>query len=116
MATVTFDTLKFVKTLEAAGVPFLQAEAFSDAVRDSREAAEVATKRDIVDVKRDLDDVRRDVGDVRRDVDGVRKDMYAMETRIDAKLEKLELRLTVKLGSIVICTLGAFTVLSKWFA
>jgi len=109
MATVTFDTLKFVKTLEAAGIPFAQAEAFSDAVRDSHEAADIATKRD-------LDDVRRDVGDVRRDVDGVRKDMYAMETRIDAKLEKLELRLTVKLGSIVICTLGAFTVLSKWLA
>ena len=47
MATVTFDTLKFVKTLEAAGVPAQQAEAISVAVRDSHEAAELATKEDI---------------------------------------------------------------------
>ncbi|GAC1325753.1 MAG: hypothetical protein NVSMB28_21010 [Collimonas sp.] len=95
MATVTFDTLKFVRTLEAAGISFSQAEAFSDAVRDSHEGADVATKRD---------------------VDDVRKDMQAMEARIDAKFEKFELRLTVKLGSIVVFALGAFAVLSKWIA
>jgi hypothetical protein len=47
MATVTFDTHKFVKTLEAAGVPEPQAEAFSTAVRESHEAAELATKADL---------------------------------------------------------------------
>lgn len=47
MATVTFDTHKFVKTLEAAGVPESQAEAFSTAVRESHEAAELATKADL---------------------------------------------------------------------
>ncbi|SFB14495.1 hypothetical protein SAMN04515620_12091 [Collimonas sp. OK607] len=102
MATVTFDTLKFVKTLEAAGVPFLQAEALSDAVRESHEVADVATKHDVDDVKRDIDDVR--------------KDMQAMEARIDAKFEKFELRLTVKLGGIVVFALGALTVLPKWVA
>ncbi|SFH62540.1 hypothetical protein SAMN04515618_101204 [Collimonas sp. OK307] len=109
MATVAFDTLKFVKTLEAAGIPFLQAEALSDAVRDSHEAADVATKHDVDDVKRDIDDVKRDIDDVR-------KDMHAMEARIDAKFEKFELRLTVKLGGIVVFALGALTVLPKWVA
>jgi len=47
MATVTFDTHKFIKTLEAAGVPESQAEAFSTAVRESHEAAELATKADL---------------------------------------------------------------------
>ncbi len=61
MATVTFDTLKFVKTLESAGIPFLQAEALSDAVRESHKAADVATKHDVDDVKRDIDDVRKDM-------------------------------------------------------
>ncbi len=88
MAAVTFDTVKFVKTLEAAGVPASQAEAFSDAVRGSHETVDVATKRD-------LDDVRKD---------------------IDSKLEKLERRLTIKLGTIVVFALGAFTALSKWIA
>ena len=86
MATVTFDTHKFVKTLEAAGVPESQAEAFSTAVRDSHEAAELATKGDIVDLCKDM----------------------------DAKFEKLELRMTIKLGSIVVVALGAFTVIFKF--
>lgn len=97
MTAVTFDTLKFVKTLEAAGVSAIQAEAFSDAVRESHEAVDVATKRDVADL-------RKDIGN---DIDSLRKD-------VDAKFEKLELRLTIKLGTIVVFALGAFTALSKW--
>jgi len=55
MATVTFDTHKFVKTLEEAGVPELQAEAFSTAVRESHEAAELATKGDLRELELRLD-------------------------------------------------------------
>jgi hypothetical protein len=47
MATVTFDTLKFVKTLQSAGVDAPQAEAIAAAVRDSSESAELATKSDL---------------------------------------------------------------------
>jgi len=54
MATVTFDTLKFVKTLKEAGVPETQAEAFSTAVRESHEAADVATKADLREVEMNL--------------------------------------------------------------
>jgi hypothetical protein len=54
MATVTFDTHKFVKTLEEAGVPELQAEAFSTAVRESHEAADLATKGDIADLRHEI--------------------------------------------------------------
>jgi len=55
MATVTFDTHKFVKTLEEAGVPEPQAEAFSTAVRESHEAAELATKGDLRELELRLD-------------------------------------------------------------
>jgi len=75
MATVTFDTHKFVKTLKEAGVPESQAEAFSTAVRESHEAAELATKGD---------------------------------------LRELELRMTIKLGSIVIAGLGVLTLIFKF--
>jgi len=47
MATVTFDTLKFVKTLESAGMPAEQAEAVSSAVRDAHDAASLVTKQDL---------------------------------------------------------------------
>ena len=47
MGTITFDTHKFVKTLENAGLPEAQAEAISAAVRDAHESAEVASKADL---------------------------------------------------------------------
>ncbi len=43
MATITIDTLKFVRTLKDAGVPENQAEAFKEAQSD----AELATKYDM---------------------------------------------------------------------
>lgn len=47
MSAITFDTLKFTKTLEKAGVPVAQAEAIAEAFKDASGEAEVATKRDI---------------------------------------------------------------------
>jgi len=47
MTTVTFDTLKFVKTLESAGMPAEQAEAVSTAVRDAHNAANLVTRKDL---------------------------------------------------------------------
>jgi len=34
MSSITFDTLKYVKQLETAGIPAMQAEAFVNAQRD----------------------------------------------------------------------------------
>ena len=47
MATITFDTLKFVEKLKAAGVPEGQAKAEAEALQKAMGTAEVATKRDI---------------------------------------------------------------------
>ncbi|HEV3386893.1 MAG TPA: hypothetical protein VG097_18900 [Gemmata sp.] len=49
MAAVTFDTLKFAKTLKAAGVPEQQAEAEAAAVSEALQVnfKELATKDDI---------------------------------------------------------------------
>jgi hypothetical protein len=49
MATVTFDTLKFAKTLEAAGIPSQQAEAFTEAFRDA--TSEELVTRDYLDAR-----------------------------------------------------------------
>ncbi len=51
MTTVTFDTLKFVRTLKAAGVPENQAEAFSEAFKDAQSDAELATKYDLKELE-----------------------------------------------------------------
>jgi len=47
MSTVTFDTLKFVKTLEASGITAPQAEAIAAAYRDASNDQELVTKKDL---------------------------------------------------------------------
>ncbi|MFM8341428.1 MAG: hypothetical protein ACKN9F_04315, partial [Methylomonas sp.] len=59
MASITFDTHKFVRTLKAAGVPESQAEAISDAFKEAQGEAELATKYDINDLKRDMHDMEQ---------------------------------------------------------
>ena len=51
MATVTFDTLKFVDTLRDSGMDEKQAKAISEAVKQAHETAEVATKRDLQELE-----------------------------------------------------------------
>ena len=56
MSAITFDTLKFVKQLEASGIPPAQAEAFVNVQRDIRSEAldtSFATRADMLAVKFD---------------------------------------------------------------
>lgn len=92
MTTITFDTLKFVRTLKAAGVPESQAEAFSEAFKEAQGEAELATQHDINDVRRDIDDLRRDM---------------------DARLIQLEQRLIIKLGALITVAIGIVAALVK---
>lgn len=55
MSSITFDTLKFVKELESAGVPSAQAEAQARVLVDALQTSEVATQRDIDRVMHRLD-------------------------------------------------------------
>jgi hypothetical protein len=57
MSTVTFDTLKFVEKLKAAGVPDAQAKAMSEAHSEALADSVVnvlATKSDIAELKLDM--------------------------------------------------------------
>jgi len=47
MATITFDTHKFIRTLKASGIPEDQAEAIAEAFREAHLEAELATKSDL---------------------------------------------------------------------
>ncbi|PJI56404.1 DUF1640 domain-containing protein [Escherichia coli] len=85
MAQVYFDTLKFVEKLEASGIPAAQARAISDAVRESHESVEVATKRDLDDLKKEL----------RSDMELLRKD------------------LTIKMGGMFVVAVGVLAAIIK---
>ena len=144
MATVTFDTLKFVETLKEAGVPETQAKAFSTVMQESHEAADLATKADLREyestIRGDLE--KLDIGlrheikeletglrhEIKELETGLRHEMKELETglhheisdvrheigNLHKDMEKLELRMTIKLGSIVVVALGAFTVIFKF--
>lgn len=47
MSAVPFDTLKFVKTLEASGIEDKQAEAIANAYREASSDQELVTKKDL---------------------------------------------------------------------
>ncbi|MFS1564367.1 MAG: DUF1640 domain-containing protein [Candidatus Arsenophonus phytopathogenicus] len=91
MGQVAFDTLKFVETLEGAGLPKDQAKAISLAVRESHEAVDVATKRD-------LDDVRKDLS---AEIALVRKDVEALTNSLLIKLSGVMLAIVGAAATIV---------------
>lgn len=64
MATITFDTLKFVERLKAAGVPDAQAKAEAEALADALSESTsntLATKQDIIDLRMELRELKVDL-------------------------------------------------------
>ncbi|UMR98453.1 CCDC90 family protein [Escherichia coli] len=97
MARVFFDTLKFVEKLEAAGVPAAQARAISDAVRDSHESMDVATKRDLDDLKKTLS-----------------SDMELLRKELRSDMELLRKDLTIKIRSMFVVAVGVLAAIIKF--
>jgi len=84
----------------------MQAKAISNAVRNACETAELVTKADL----------REAVSEVRAEMQTLGNGMRSDIQRLDFKIDRLELQLTVRLGGLVVVALGAFTALSKWIA
>jgi len=85
---MTFDSLTFARRLKTAGFT----EALADANRDML-VPDLATK----------DDLSREIG-------SVRTEMAAMEQRLQASIEVLGLRMTIRLGAMIgvaVAILGA---------
>jgi hypothetical protein len=55
MSSITFDTHKFVKKLEAAGASPELAEALAEAYKEANSETEVATKRDLRELGLQMD-------------------------------------------------------------
>lgn len=108
MAIALFDTLKFAKRLKEAGVSSAHAEAEAEVLSEifAVNFQELPTKQDLQAVKEEL---QHEIKDLRKDISGFR-------TEVDSKLEKLELRLTIKLTFIMAALLGAAAALSKFFS
>ncbi|WP_040335221.1 DUF1640 domain-containing protein [Candidatus Magnetobacterium casense] len=103
--TLIFDTHAYVKKLKAVGFTEEQAEVQAEAMSDLIEEG-LATKRDLkeleVALKRDMKDLEVAL---KRDMDLLRRDM-----------KELELRLSVRLGTIMAAGIAAIAVLMKLFS
>ena len=106
MPAVTFDTLKFVETLKEAGVPETQAKAFSTAVQESHEAADLATKGDIADLRHEMKEMetglRHEIGDVRHEISDLRKDMDVKLVNLKFELLKWIIGLAIAQAGLII--------------
>ncbi|MDR0781592.1 MAG: hypothetical protein LBF16_13025 [Pseudomonadales bacterium] len=107
MSTLTFDTLKFAKTLETAGVPVPEAMAMAIAVRDSHDAADIATKTDLREVQSVLKN------DLREMQAAFQFDLREIQAAFQAGLREVELRMTIKLGTMLVATVGVVVTLLK---
>ncbi len=87
-ALLAFDTHTYVKRLVSAGMPEPQAEVIADEQRNLI-ANELATKRDLKELET-----------------GLKRDMKEMELR-------LEQRLTLRLGSMMVVAVGVVAALVK---
>jgi hypothetical protein len=86
-----FDTLGYAKRLREAGVPNPQAEGHAEAAREFI-MSELVTKQDLLVIKQDL---------------------LAAKQELQTAMDTLALRLTVRLGGIVVAGLGALALLMR---
>ncbi|TAN70191.1 MAG: hypothetical protein EPN17_06190 [Methylobacter sp.] len=103
MAAITFDTLKYANRLKAAGVPDKQAE---DEAAVLAEAA--ALEVNLKDLKEELLAHQRAM---HRDIDALRHEMDTRFAQVDARFVQLEQRLIIKLGALMIFSVGIVAVL-----
>src|SRR5260364_353219 len=110
MAHAAFDTLKFVDTLEEAGIPELQARAMSVAVRKAYESSDVATKQDIADLRKDT---KQEIDDLRHEIHDLRKDIDAKHESLRKEIKEASLRQIIWLGSVVFVLINTGPLLPK---
>ena len=97
MAAITFDTLKFVEKLKAAGISDAQAKAESVALQGvlaETLGSQLATQTDLIKLERRLD--------------GIDAKIDRLDTRISGELTLLKWMMGLVLGGILALVLRAF--------
>ena len=128
MNSFAFDTHAFVKRLTHAGMEEQQAEALVEFQKQLIDDS-LATKRDIEGVKASIEALRLAT---EQSIEGVKASIEALRLRTEQSIEKvkgeveklrlemkkdikgLELRLTLRLASVIVVTMGIFATLVKF--
>jgi predicted ribosome quality control (RQC) complex YloA/Tae2 family protein len=94
-----FNSLKYAKQLEKAGVSREQAEAHLQILAEVMES-NLATREDVKDIRQEFKDVRKEIGDVRGEITRLRQE-------IKSDIQRSEQRMTIRIGTIVSIAIGA---------
>ena len=99
---MTFDTLSYARRLKQAGLPEAQAEAIADVTRELV-VQDVATEADLAALTADLAAVKAEL----------KADISALDQRLTALIEAQGLRLTVRLGGLIVVGIAALAAIIK---
>jgi len=106
---VAFDTLRFSQRLEEAGLSAAQAAgiaaAFAEAIAEL--VAQLATKHDLVLLRQEM---RAEHAALRQEL---KSEIVALRHEVKADIAQLELRMTIKLGSMMAGSIALTAALVK---
>jgi chromosome segregation ATPase len=109
----TFDSLGYAKKLRDGGVPQDQAEAHAEAARDFI-MVELATKADLLAAKHELQtELRHTKQELRTTITELQTELHHTKQELQSSIETLSLRLTVRVGALVVVGLGALATILK---
>jgi len=126
MGAVAFNTYELIKTLEKAGMSEKQAEAITTGILRAHEVAGLATKADLrelqaqtkADLREEMAALRTDLQELRAetkaDLQAVKTEIRESQAQTKAEMRELELRMTIKLGSMMIIGIGVLTAVIKF--
>jgi len=126
MGAVAFNTYEFIKSLEDAGMDEKHAAAISNGILRAHEVADLATKGDLRESQARTDSkidkveatLRTEMQELRAetkaDLQEVKTEIQELRTQTKADLRELELRMTIKLGSMMIVAVGVIGMMIKF--
>ena len=127
MAAIAFDTLKYSKRLKDAGVPEKQAEVEAEALAEVLEIRlrDLATKDDIQTLRDEIKALDERLsgkinaldeklsGKISALDEKLSGKINTLEERLGDKMTLLEQRMTIKLGGLMVVSVGAVATLVK---
>lgn len=137
MPSIMFDTHIFVKKLISVGFSEIQAEALAEEqgkliedklatkqdvwlLREDMEAFKIAIRQEIENFKIELrQEMESFKVELRQEMESFKKDIHheltSFKQEFSHSMKELELRMTIKLGSMLVIALGIFTTIIKVF-
>lgn len=107
----TFDSLGYAKRLRDGGVPQDQAEAHAEAARDFI-MPELVTKGDLLAAEQRLrTEFRTGITELQAELRTSVTELRTSVSQIDTKIDTQTLRLTVRVGAMLVVAIGALATL-----